>query len=136
MRSELSASQASNQAKKTPMQGQSPYLINGGIYYQNDSSGTQISVLYNVFGPRIFLLGSLDYPSIGEIPRHTLDINVSQKIFHFLSINAGVQDLLNNPVFLVQDTDRNGKFTKDGKDKLIMKYKRGPYYTFGLRIIF
>ena len=118
------------------MQGQSPYVVNGGIYYQNDPIGLQASALYNVFGPRIYLLGTLAYANIGELPRNTLDIMVSKKIKKHLSFSVSIQDALNNPVWLVQDTNKDGKFSRDGSDKLIMKYKRGPYYMVGLKVTF
>lgn len=80
MKSQVNLSKVINQETATPLQGQSPYVINTGLYYQNDSIGLQISLLYNVFGPRIFLIGTLDYANIGEMPRHTLDFTISQNI--------------------------------------------------------
>ncbi len=135
IQSQLYISKNINQANKTQLQGQSPYIINGGLYYQNDSSGLQISVLYNVFGPRIFLLGTLQYPNIGELARHTIDITVSQRLNKRFSLNFGAQDILNNPIFLVQDTNNDGHFSPDGSDKLIMKYRSGPYYTLGVKYV-
>jgi len=135
IQSHLYISNTINQANKTQLQGQSPYIINSGLYYQNDSSGLQVSLLYNVFGPRIFLLGTLQYPNIGELSRHTIDITVSQRLNKRFSLNIGAQDILNNPVFLVQDTNNDGHFTRKGDDKLIMKFRRGPYYTFGVKFI-
>ncbi|MDZ4757385.1 MAG: TonB-dependent receptor [Bacteroidota bacterium] len=134
IQSRLYISKTINQTNKTQLQGQSPYIINAGFYYQNDSNGLQISLLYNVFGPRIFLLGTLQYPNIGELSRHTIDITISQKLNKRLSLNLGIQDMLNNPVFYVQDTDLNGKFSRDGSDKLIMKFRRGAYYTLGVKV--
>ena len=125
-----------NQANVMPLQGQSPYIVNAGLYYQNDSIGFQINVLYNVFGPRVFLLGTLDYPSIGELPRNTVDISMSKSIGKYFSVNLGVQDLLNNPVYYVQDTNKDNHFSSDGTDKLIMKFYRGPYVTAGLKACF
>jgi outer membrane receptor protein involved in Fe transport len=131
--SALSISKTINQASTMPMQGQSPYVVNAGLYYQNDSIGFQLNVMYNVFGPRVFLLGTLDYPSIGELPRNTLDINISKKISKHFSVNLLAQDVLNNPVYMVQDSNKDGVFSKDGSDKLIVKYYRGPYITLGLK---
>ncbi len=135
IQSHLYISNTINQANKTQLQGQSPYIINSGLYYQNDSNGLQVSLLYNVFGPRIFLLGTLQYPNIGELSRHTIDITVSQRLNKRFSLNIGAQDILNNPVFLVQDTNNDGHFSRNGSDKLIMKFRRGPYYTFGVKFM-
>jgi hypothetical protein len=40
--------------KGRPLQGQSPYVFNAGLFYENPSWGTKISVSYNVSGPRIY----------------------------------------------------------------------------------
>ena len=125
-----------NQTTNNPLQGQSPYIVNAGLYYQNDSIGTQVTILYNVFGPRVYLIGTLDYANIGELSRHTLDVLVTQKISEYFALTFGVQDILNQPVRLVQDTNRNNKFEKSGDDMEIMSYKRGRYYSFGIRFKF
>ncbi len=131
--SALHLSKSINQASTMPLQGQSPYVVNAGLYYQNDSIGLQFNVLYNVFGPRVFLLGTLDYPSIGELPRNTIDVSISKKISKHFSVNLLAQDILNNPVYMVQDSNQDNKFTSDGSDKLIMKFYRGQYVTLGIK---
>ncbi|HEU4719286.1 MAG TPA: carboxypeptidase-like regulatory domain-containing protein [Bacteroidia bacterium] len=128
----LDPSQVVNQSAATPLQGQSPYVVNAGIYYQNDSIGLQASLLYNVFGPRLYLVGTLDYANIGELPRNSFDFVVTQRITPWLSVSGGVQDIFNQPVQMVQDTDRNGKFERNGQDKEILNYRRGRYYTIGI----
>jgi TonB-dependent receptor len=134
MQSKMNISKVINQATSTNLQGQSPYLINAGLYYQNDSTGTQVSLLYNTFGSRIYLLGTLDYANIGEAARHTLDISISQRIYKGISVNVSVQNILNSPFRLYQDTNRDNKFKTDGSDKQIMNYKIGAYYSFGLKV--
>jgi outer membrane receptor for ferrienterochelin and colicin len=134
IKSQLQVSKVINQQTTNPLQGQSPYVVNAGIYYQNDSIGLQASVLYNVYGPRLFLVGTLDYANIGELPKASLDVSVSQKVWKAFSVTVGVQDLMNQSVRLVQDTNRNGKFEKNGDDKEIMGYKKGRYFTVGIKL--
>jgi hypothetical protein len=55
--------------RNRPMQNQSPYLINGGAYYNDSELGLQVNVLYNVFGKRVFAVGSIENPTIYEMPR-------------------------------------------------------------------
>ena len=126
--------QTINQAHTGQLQGQSPYIINTGIYYQNDSIGLQVSILYNVFGPRVYLVGTLDYPNIGEMPRHSFDLTLSKTIIKKLVLNLGIQDIFNQPVLLIQDTNRNNKFETNGNDKEIMRYKKGSYFSIGLTL--
>jgi len=136
MQSNMNISKVINQATKTPLQGQSPYLANGGIYYQNDSTGTQISLLYNIFGSRLFYLGTINSASIGEMGRKTLDISISQRIYKRIAFTFSVQNILNAPFRLVQDVNRDGKFTLSNNDREVMYYRMGAYYSAGIKVNF
>jgi TonB-dependent receptor len=132
--------------KKRPMANQSPYLINGGVYYAAPS-GFQWNVLYNVFGQRIFAVGNLDNPSVYEMPRNVVDLNISKKFKNALELRLGIQDIFNQPVRFSQDFNRDGKIGKDvtsknaTADQDIRRFKRGSYftmtaaYTFGKRTV-
>ncbi len=133
IQSEIQYNYSFGEALKRPLQGQSPYVLNTGIYYQNDSLGLMFSVLFNVIGPRIFLVGSQDYPSWGELPRQLLDLSVTKKINTHFNATFACQDLLNQRVLIVQDSNKNGKFDTSEKDLRILDYKRGRYFTLGLK---
>lgn len=121
--------------KKRPMANQSPYLINAGVYYADPNTNWQWNVLYNVFGQRIFTVGNMTNPTVYEMPRHVVDLNISKKLKNQLEIRLGIQDILNQPVRFAQDFNRDGKVGKDvtsqtaGADQNIRKFKRGSYYT-------
>ncbi len=126
-----------------PMQGQSPYIINCGLQYQNDKTGTQVNLLYNVIGKRIVFVGDLNTPDIYEMPHHLLDMSFSQKIWEYISIKGGIQDILNQEVTLKQfvtysiDTDENGVNDKTVKrSQNTMSYKKGVCYTLGINLKF
>ncbi|TAE34052.1 MAG: TonB-dependent receptor [Cytophagales bacterium] len=132
---------------KRPLTGQSPYLINLGLYYAAPTSGWQGNVLYNVFGQRIFTVGNIDNPSIYEMPRHVIDLNVTKQVGKQLELRFGVQDILNQPVRFAQDFNRDGKIGADvtsataSADQNIRSFRRGSYYTvsaiytFGRRVV-
>ncbi|MBX9851579.1 MAG: TonB-dependent receptor [Cytophagaceae bacterium] len=115
------------------LQGQSPYVVNTGLYYENDSLGLQAALTYNVFGPRIIFVGSDQYPDVVELPRNTVDITLTQSISRKISINASVSDLFNQSVIYVQDFNKNKKYERD-TDKRLLDFKRGRYYMIGLRV--
>ncbi len=98
-----------------PMQGQSPYLLNCGLQYDGDKSGTSATVLFNMIGRRIFLVGNQENPSIWEAPRPLFDFQVSQKL---LKDKAGLKftitDLLNRKANFYQDINDNGKYDVTG----------------------
>lgn len=117
------------------LQGQSPYVVNTGLYYNVKS--WQVSALYNVFGPRIVFVGSgtnPPYSEVVEMPRHTVDITIGRDISERFSINAGVSDLLNQRVLYLQDdpNNKNLKFER-ATDPRFQDYRRGSYFTLGLR---
>lgn len=124
----------SNQLTKTALQGQSPYMFNAGLFYQHDDAGIQGSILYNVFGPRMVLLGSQDVASIGEMPFNSLDFSFSKTFYKHYSISVGIQNLLDGKVYRVQDVNQNGKFEKT--DLETMSYNPGKYVSVGIKIKF
>jgi outer membrane receptor for ferrienterochelin and colicin len=121
------------QESNRPMMGQSPYIVNAGIYHQTDN-GWQMNLLYNVTGKRIFIVGNYANPTIYELPRHQVDLTVSRKIGERLELKGGIQDLFNQSVKLVQDSDRNRSIS--GTDESIATYRRGIYTTLGLNYTF
>ncbi len=134
LKSELTLPELPQIITKTQLQGQSPYVVNAGIYFQNDSIGFQSSLLYNVVGPRIYAIGNVGYGSIGEMAKNTLDFTVTKRFFKRLYFTFAVQDILNEATILMLDIDRNNKFETKGMDKPIMSFKSGRYYTFGLKV--
>lgn len=125
------------QIPEATMQGQSPYLVNMGLYYQNDATGLKASLLYNVFGARLYATGTVQTggESIGELPFQSLDMVVSKLIKKHYLVNLGIQNLLDSEVSFVKDTDRNGKF--DSRiDRAYKNYKPGRYYTLGIKLNF
>jgi outer membrane receptor for ferrienterochelin and colicin len=133
IQSQISYDYSFGEALKRPLQGQSPYVVNAGIYYQNDKIGLQMTALYNIIGPRIFLVGSQDYPSWGELPRQLLDISIAKKIGGHFSATVACQDVLNQSAVIVQDTNMNGKFDAAESDLKIVDYKRGRYFSLGIK---
>jgi len=116
---------------KRPMQGQSPYIVNAGLYYRNEQHNVQVNLLYNIIGKRLFIIGYDDYPDIYEMPRHHIDLTLSKGIGNRLEIKAGVRDLLNDHVLLMQDADRDGIFNRNN-DQIIQKFRPGTVFNLGL----
>lgn len=86
-----------------PMQGQSPYLINTGLFYNNSEKGWSAAVLYNRIGRRIIGVGNRygtasdgsarNIPNSYEMPRNSLDISLGKKLGHW-NLKLSVRDLL------------------------------------------
>jgi TonB-dependent receptor len=94
-----------------PMQGQSPYVINSGLQYDGEKSGTSVTLLFNMIGRRIFLVGNETNPSIWEAPRPLFDFQISQKILKERGgLKFTITDLLNRKANFYQDRNDNGKY--------------------------
>jgi hypothetical protein len=100
---------ASAQEQVRPLQGQSPYIINAALYYEGTKHGLTGSLAYNIIGPRIYSVGDVLFPTIYEMPRHSVDLTLTQKMSKHTTVKLGVTDLLNAPYRFFQDSNRDGK---------------------------
>lgn len=129
------SSTAMDVLKKSTTEGQSKYVVNVGAFYQNDSLNLQASLLYNVYGSRLYALGTTYDPSIGELPFNSLDFTLSKTIYKHYIITAGVQNVLGQSVRFVIDTDKNSKFDNKS-DKPFSSYSPGRYFSLGVKLRF
>ncbi len=114
------------------LQGQSPYVVNTGLFYQDDEAHWQVSAQYNVVGQRIQFVGDRQFNySVIEMPRHVVDLAVTKGIGQHLQIKAGIQDILNQKVRQYYDFNRNGKIGSNERGAF-GEYRRGTYSTLGL----
>lgn len=91
---------------RRPLQGQSPWIVNAYIDYDNSEIGTNVRVLYNAFGPYIRQVSAFGIPDIYQQPRHMLDLVASQRLFAYrrndwgdlrneLLLNLEIENILN-----------------------------------------
>lgn len=122
--------------KDRPMQGQSPYLINTGFFYQNSDRGIHASILYNRIGKRITEVGnsdnsgsgsvSNDFPDTYELARNTIDLNFSKRFARKWEIKASARNLLAEKVTFIQYpkfTDSNHVLQE--REQITRQYKPG-----------
>ena len=87
-----------------PLQGQSPYIVNIGLFWQDNDRGLMASVVYNRIGKRIIAVGRPSpnewesIPDIYEMPRNETDLAVSKKIGKKFELKAGIRDLFGEKV--------------------------------------
>jgi outer membrane receptor for ferrienterochelin and colicin len=127
-----------------PMQGQSPYLVNAGLFYLHDEKGLSASLLYNRIGRRIESVGvpmqnpNDDIPDIYEMPRHSLDFTFSKKVGRYAEIKGGIKDVLNATIaykqFLGLTEPSSGE--KREVEQLIRSYRPGITVNVGLSLKF
>ena len=125
--------------KSRPMQGQSPYLLNLGLFYAN--KGWAASALFNRIGKRLIgvgrSLGSTDdqtvnIPDSYEMPRSVLDLSVSYTLGAF-TFKVGCKDALAERVVFKQF---NEVTQTDGSHKTVeevtRRYRPGRSFSLGV----
>jgi outer membrane receptor for ferrienterochelin and colicin len=118
------------QSDNRPLIGQAPYIVNGGLFYNDEKRKMQLSAMYNVIGRRVVIVGYDEYPDIYEMPRNSLDFSISKYLTKTVEIKAGVADVLNQDVMFLQDGNQDGVFDRN-KDQVIQRYKPGAVYSIG-----
>jgi hypothetical protein len=91
--------------------------------------------VYNIFGSRIYSVGDLNFPTIFELPRNSVDLTASFKTSKQATLKVSVQDLLNAPFRFYQDSDRNEKANLPGDD-VIFRFRRGQLISFAYSVNF
>lgn len=115
--------QASAQQQIRPLQGQSPYIVNLALYYDDPNAGFSGSVVYNIFGDRIFSVGDVLFPTIYELSRNSLDLTLTKRVGKRTTYKLGIQNLLDAPYRFFQDSNRDDKIGK--QDHAIFTFRRG-----------
>lgn len=121
----------------SPLQGQSPYLVNGGLMYSSPDNGFSVNLLYNRIGPRLrFRAVSGGAFNIYEKPRDVMDFQVGKKFFHNkLETKITVSDILAQSYTWYYKYDVNPSNTnyKASTDKIINSSKYGTTTSLSLR---
>ena len=133
-RVKLDEAVAKDQSDDRPLQGQSPYIINAGLNYNDAKKGLQLNLNYNVIGKRIFAVGNnfgSPYPDWFEMPRNVIDFNFSKQLSKMLMIKGGVSDLLNQGNTILQDGNQDQVFDRN-QDQIIQNYAPGRVVSLGI----
>lgn len=88
-----------------PLSFQSPYIFNVSLDYGNSATGTDIRLLYNVYGRRIVTVGMGGLPDVYEQPRNVIDLTFAQKIAKHFELKLAAQNLLRTDGVFTQGTD-------------------------------
>ncbi|MBK8946655.1 MAG: TonB-dependent receptor [Ignavibacteriae bacterium] len=82
--------------KSRPLQGQSPYVINVRLEYENPIWQSNISILYNRFGKRIIQagIGEILEGDIYEDPKNIIDFIYKQTIISNLELKLSISNIL------------------------------------------
>ena len=108
--------------------GQSPYIFNVDLTYNNSRWGTTFSVYYNVLGARLAQVSPPGTPNVFEQPAPTLDAIWNQKIHERWKLSLSVKNLL--------DRAAEETYTYRGVDYLRSAHRRGVTTSLGVSYTF
>lgn len=132
--------QFNGQELNSPMQGQSPYLINGGLTYISSNDDFAVNALYNRIGPRLrFRAIAGAALNIFEKPRDVIDLQISKKFLSKkLEAKLTVSDVLAQAFtwYYKYEPNPSNQSYKASDDKIINTMKYGTTATLSLRYSF
>ncbi|MFO7891245.1 MAG: TonB-dependent receptor [bacterium] len=107
-----------------PFQGQSPYLLNVILGYDNYEMGLSSSIYFNIFGERLAAIGKGSTPDVYEQPAETLNFTLSKKIFSNISLKFSAKNLL----------DSEEKKLHEFKNKIFISqlHRKGRTFSLGI----
>ena len=106
------------------LQGHSEHILNFQAGYDNPAWKTQVTLLYNVSNKRIVAAGIRGAPDKYEQPFHQLDFVVNQNLYKGLSMQAGMHNLLDDDVLILQG------------DEISRQCRRGRFSNLGVRLTY
>ncbi|MCB0293905.1 MAG: TonB-dependent receptor, partial [Calditrichaeota bacterium] len=113
------------EAKDTrELQGQSPYIVNLELAYDNYKTGTSAGIFYNVFGERLSEVSLGGTPNVFEQPRPELNLTLSQRVLPGLNAKFAAKNLLDSSVRKTHEFK--------GTEYVFRSYQTGRVYSLGL----
>jgi TonB-dependent receptor len=116
-----------------PLQGQSPYILNTGLYWNNINNDLSANVSYNVIGPRIYIVGNVQEPSVWENGRNVIDLQVCKKIKNW-ELKLNFKDIIAQDLVYFQDLNGNRKL--DSSDNNWQQINFGQTVTLSAKFNF
>lgn len=117
------------QQQNRALQGQSPYVVNLALGYDNKENGWNGNLIFNRFGDRIYAVGGDIFPTIFEVARNQLDFTIS-KSFEKVTYKLGIANLLDDKFQFFQDSNLDNKI--NNADDPVFVHKTGALFNFNV----
>ncbi len=133
IKSKVQFSGKTTSVQNRPLQGQSPYVANVSLFYENEKTGFQFSTTYNKIGSRIAYIGvAKDVQTYGgdiyEFGRGILDFQIGKSFKKAGTIKLTCGDILHQNTVYYQDLNNNKKYDAKG-DNTLFKFTNGSTVT-------
>jgi TonB-dependent receptor len=107
-----------------PLQGQSPYLVNAGLIYENQQE-LRVGAFFNVQGRTLEIVGAGDIPDVYTLPFNSLNLTANKSFGEKIKHNIGfkIENILGD--------DRESEYEFFGSDNRTFSF-RSPQTNFSL----
>ena len=112
------------------MFGQSPYIVNALLSFDNNEKGWHSNLSYNVVGRRLVTVILGGTPNIFEQPAHMVNFNISKLFGEHTFLKLSAENLL-NAGFTRTYTRWDEKSTWKGEEYIYEKYQFGMKFSLG-----
>lgn len=119
------------------LQGASEWIINSDIKYDfefNEIMKNSMTLVYGVYGPRIFAVGSAGIDHIYEQPFHKLDFIWSSKLTKNIDMKFAVDNILNTTYKM--ELGNENRFAINESSLTLESYKRGRGFSLNFSYTF
>lgn len=113
-------------SSKREFQGQSPYLFNINLNYENNDAALFAGIYYNIFGDRLSIVTMGANPDVYERGYGSLDLKVSKEFIDLFKISLSAKNLLNPEIKHTQELN--------GKEFVYQSYKKGISFGVSLSV--
>jgi len=115
---DLEGLQTAVSEKSRRLQGQSPYTVNLGLFYDDYNLGLSTNLLFNKFGDKISEVGKSGFNDVMENGRDILDFSVSKTFLKNFEAKFTAKDILNQDLVFTQ------KFILNETEEIIKEVRR------------
>lgn len=113
----LGLSKDSSTELSRPLQGQSPYIVNGSLGYSDEKTGLSSTLSVNRIGERLVLGGSRLLPDVYDRERTVIDFQIAKTFYDSkVELKFNIRDLLAQNITTYFDYDKTKSFTE--KDRI------------------
>ena len=107
------------------MGGQSPYVLNAAIGYENANLGLDINLVYNVTGPKLVVITKSGTPDIYEQPFNSLNLIITKQLNDRFLLEFNAKNIL-NPV-------AKKTYSYLGQEYIYRSYTKGSIFEVGVK---
>ncbi|MFW6225914.1 MAG: TonB-dependent receptor domain-containing protein, partial [bacterium] len=110
-----------------PMMGQSPYILNSYLEYNNKNIQLNTNITFHTSGEKLIIITKPGTPYIYEQPFPLFSFNLSKGIGEYISINFKLKNIFNKSYEAVYHYDQ--------MDYTYLKHKTGRTYSLGIKYL-